>query len=66
MFQSCVIRCGQPLVGPGNRRCKEDETILNSLLSSTSKGVIVDTRTKAVAHSAKNKGSSLSRLNLYL
>ncbi|KAL3981826.1 Myotubularin-related protein 9 [Acanthocheilonema viteae] len=53
--KSCLIRCGQPLVGPTNRRCKEDETILNSLLSSTSKGVIVDTRTKALAQSAKNK-----------
>nr|CDQ00508.1 BMA-MTM-9, isoform e [Brugia malayi] len=53
--KSCLIRCGQPLVGPTNRRCKEDETILNSLLSSTSKGVIVDTRTKAVAQNAKNK-----------
>ncbi|VDN04858.1 unnamed protein product [Thelazia callipaeda] len=54
--KSCLIRCGQPLIGPVNRRCKEDETILKSLLSSTSKGVIVDTRTRALAQSAKSRG----------
>uniref|UniRef100_A0A914R681 Myotubularin phosphatase domain-containing protein n=1 Tax=Parascaris equorum TaxID=6256 RepID=A0A914R681_PAREQ len=36
--KSSIVRCGQPLIGPTNRRCKEDETILNALLSSTSKG----------------------------
>ncbi|VDO23779.1 unnamed protein product [Brugia timori] len=63
--KSCLIRCGQPLVGPTNRRCKEDETILNSLLSSTSKGVIVDTRTKAVAQNAKNKGGGCESQMFY-
>ncbi|CAG9537354.1 unnamed protein product [Cercopithifilaria johnstoni] len=63
--KSCLIRCGQPLVGPTNRRCKEDETILNSLLSSTSKGVIVDTRTKALAQSAKNKGGGCESQMFY-
>ncbi|EFO20414.2 hypothetical protein LOAG_08075 [Loa loa] len=63
--KSCLIRCGQPLVGPTNRRCKEDETILNSLLSSTSKGVIVDTRTKTLAQSAKNKGGGCESQMFY-
>ncbi|KAI1725711.1 myotubularin-like phosphatase domain-containing protein [Ditylenchus destructor] len=36
--KSCIIRCAQPLIGPTNRRCKEDETIINTLLSSVSKG----------------------------
>uniref|UniRef100_A0A183EW54 Myotubularin phosphatase domain-containing protein n=1 Tax=Gongylonema pulchrum TaxID=637853 RepID=A0A183EW54_9BILA len=49
------LRCGQPLVGPTNRRCKEDETILNCLLS-ISKGVIVDTRSKTLAQNARSKG----------
>lgn len=61
IFQSSIIRCGQPLVGPTNRRCKEDETILNCLLS-TSKGVIVDTRSKALAQSAKSKGTPTENL----
>lgn len=53
--KSCILRCGQPLVGPTNRRCKEDETILNSLLT-VNKGIIIDTRSKQIAQSAKNKG----------
>ncbi|MFH4977553.1 hypothetical protein AB6A40_004262 [Gnathostoma spinigerum] len=54
--RSSIIRCGQPLIGPTNRRCKEDETILNSLLPSSSRGVIIDTRTKQIAQNARNKG----------
>ena len=50
------MRCGQPLIGPTNRRCREDETILNSLLSNVSKGVIFDTRPKNLATSSKGKG----------
>ncbi|PAV69151.1 hypothetical protein WR25_20585 [Diploscapter pachys] len=53
--RSSIMRCGQPLIGPTNRRCKEDETILNSLLSST-RGFIVDTRSKNVASSSRSKG----------
>lgn len=54
------MRCGQPLIGPANRRCKEDESILNAVLSSTSKGIILDTRSKQIASSSKNKGFILN------
>ncbi|KAI6195454.1 BMA-MTM-9, isoform c [Aphelenchoides besseyi] len=54
--KSCIMRCGQPLVSPTNRRCKEDESILNSLITPHAKGVIFDTRTEAVAVSARAKG----------
>lgn len=54
--KSSVVRCGQPLIGPANRRCKEDETILNALLSSASKGVILDTRSKQLAQNTKSRG----------
>ncbi|CAB3397704.1 unnamed protein product [Caenorhabditis bovis] len=53
--KSPLIRCGQPLIGPTNRRCREDETILNSLLT-VNRGFIIDTRTKTAATSAKAKG----------
>uniref|UniRef100_A0A915D9J4 Myotubularin phosphatase domain-containing protein n=1 Tax=Ditylenchus dipsaci TaxID=166011 RepID=A0A915D9J4_9BILA len=53
--KSCIVRCSQPLIGPTNRRCKEDETIINSLLSR-SKGVIFDTRSKLASQSSKGKG----------
>uniref|UniRef100_A0A914C300 Myotubularin phosphatase domain-containing protein n=1 Tax=Acrobeloides nanus TaxID=290746 RepID=A0A914C300_9BILA len=57
--RSCIVRCGQPLIGPTNRRCREDETILNSLLSNVSKGVIFDTRPKNLATSSKGKGGGI-------
>jgi myotubularin-related protein 9 len=56
--KSSIFRCGQPLIGPTNRRCKEDEVILRYLLSlnAVSKGVIFDTRPKAIATAARGKG----------
>uniref|UniRef100_A0A0N5AGS3 Myotubularin phosphatase domain-containing protein n=1 Tax=Syphacia muris TaxID=451379 RepID=A0A0N5AGS3_9BILA len=51
-----IVHCGQPLIGPTNRRCKEDEIIINSLLPSSSKGVIVDVRSKQIGQGAKAKG----------
>ncbi|KAI3418379.1 hypothetical protein GPALN_009700 [Globodera pallida] len=54
--RSCIVRCGQPLIGPTNRRCKEDEVILNAFLSKFSKGMIFDTRTKLVAQTSRGKG----------
>ncbi|KAL3119689.1 hypothetical protein niasHT_009635 [Heterodera trifolii] len=54
--RSCIVRCAQPLIGPTNRRCKEDEVILNAFLSKFSKGMIFDTRTKLVAQTSRGKG----------
>lgn len=54
-FQSSIVRCGQPLIGPTNRRCKEDENILKSLLTQD-RGTIIDTRAKHIAQSARSKG----------
>ncbi|KAI6240215.1 BMA-MTM-9, isoform c [Aphelenchoides fujianensis] len=54
--QSSIMRCGQPLVSPTSRRCKEDESVLNALITPNTKGVIFDTRTEAVAVSARAKG----------
>lgn len=53
--QSSIVRCGQPLIGPTNRRCKEDENILKSLLTQD-RGTIIDTRAKHIAQSARSKG----------
>lgn len=54
--KSPIVRCGQPLIGPANRRCKEDEVILNALLSSGSKGVVIDVRSKQLGQNSKAKG----------
>uniref|UniRef100_A0A1I8BBQ0 Myotubularin phosphatase domain-containing protein n=1 Tax=Meloidogyne hapla TaxID=6305 RepID=A0A1I8BBQ0_MELHA len=55
-FESTIYRCGQPLIGPTSRRCKEDEVILNSMLSKFSQGLIYDTRTKLTAQTSRGRG----------
>jgi hypothetical protein len=47
---------------PQVRRCREDETVLNAILSTTSnanRGYIVDTRSQAVADMAHMRGIHL-------
>lgn len=38
-----MLRSSQPLSGPGVKRCRSDETLLNSVLGRSKKGLIVDT-----------------------
>lgn len=53
----CLVRSGQPLVGTKGRRSVEDEQLVQLFLTSDkSKPCLVDTRTKATALNAKNKG----------
>lgn len=40
------MRSSQPLVGPSNKRCKEDERLLNAVLGIGKRGFIIDTRTQ--------------------
>ena len=54
--KSIVIRTSQPLIGPTNRRCTEDEVIFSSYLGNTTKGFIFDTRSKSILASAKARG----------
>ncbi|CAF0826454.1 unnamed protein product [Adineta steineri] len=55
--KSCIIRCAQPLIGSSVRRCKEDEGLVNAMLTQRhKKGWILDTRHANVVKSAQNKG----------
>ena len=51
-----LIRSSQPLVGPNNKRCKEDERMINSILGPGKRGYIIDTRAQNLAQLAKTKG----------
>ncbi|CAI4231050.1 unnamed protein product [Auanema sp. JU1783] len=62
--KSCIFRSGQPLIGPTNRRCREDESILNSLVT-LSRGIIFDTRHKSVAIASKSKGGGFEAVMHY-
>lgn len=47
------MRSSQPLTGPNNKRCKEDERIVNSMLVNGKRGYIIDTRSQTSAQAAK-------------
>nr|XP_039257733.1 myotubularin-related protein 9-like isoform X1 [Styela clava] len=51
-----IIRSSQPLVGANNRRCKDDEKLLNAMLGPSHRGYILDIRSVQTAVQAKAKG----------
>lgn len=53
--QAVIIRSSQPMVGPGNKRCKDDERMLTAIIGNQ-RGHIIDTRHENIAQLAKTKG----------
>lgn len=53
--RAVIVRSGQPMVGPGNKRCKEDERLLTTIIGNQ-RGHIIDTRHENIAQLAKTKG----------
>ncbi|KAK6644545.1 hypothetical protein RUM43_000812 [Polyplax serrata] len=62
---SVLMRSSQPLPGPNNKRSKEDERLLNSLLKPGIRGYIIDTRTPHAAQNAKSKGGGFEHEMFY-
>ncbi|XP_013789413.1 myotubularin-related protein 9-like isoform X1 [Limulus polyphemus] len=56
--KAALLRSSQPMVANGNKRCKEDERLVNAALGTGKKGFIVDTRTQNLAQLAKTKADS--------
>uniref|UniRef100_A0A3Q3A1D5 Myotubularin related protein 1a n=1 Tax=Kryptolebias marmoratus TaxID=37003 RepID=A0A3Q3A1D5_KRYMA len=59
--QAAIVRCSQPLVGPLDRRCKEDEHFLQIIIDANAQShklIIFDARQNsgAVANKAKDGG----------
>ncbi|XP_054724545.1 myotubularin-related protein 9-like [Uloborus diversus] len=54
--KAALLRSSQPMVGANNKRCKEDERLLNIVLGSGKKGYIIDTRSQNIALLARTKG----------
>lgn len=54
--KAALLRSSQPMTGANNRRCKEDERLLNVVLGSGKKGYIIDTRSQNIALLARTKG----------
>lgn len=53
--KAVIVRSGQPMIGPSNKRCKEDERLLNAIIGNQ-RGYIIETRTQNIAQLAKTKG----------
>lgn len=54
--KSCLVRSSQPASGLMQKRCKEDERLLNAYLVPKAKGLIFDTRSTAFVYNSKSKG----------
>jgi hypothetical protein len=63
--KSCIIRCAQPLIGANLRRCKEDESLVNAMLTQRhKKGWIFDTRHPSIVKSDQNRGKKKKNQSL--
>lgn len=53
--RAVIVRAGQPMIGPSNKRCKEDERLMTAIIGNR-RGYIIETRTQNIAQLAKTKG----------
>ncbi|XP_074518365.1 myotubularin-related protein 1a isoform X2 [Halichoeres trimaculatus] len=66
--QATIIRCGQPLVGPSDRRCKEDERFLQIIMDANAQShklSIFDARQSSVAITNKAKDGGFESESFY-
>ncbi|KAI5609341.1 myotubularin related protein 1b [Silurus asotus] len=66
--QAAIVRCGQPQVGPSDRRCKEDERYLQTILDANAQShklCIFDARQSSVAITNKAKDGGYENESVY-
>ncbi|MED6292089.1 Myotubularin- protein 1, partial [Ilyodon furcidens] len=66
--QATIVRCSQPLVGPLDRRCKEDERYLQIIMDANAQShklTIFDARQSSVALSNKAKEGGYENESFY-
>uniref|UniRef100_A0A8C0SU48 phosphatidylinositol-3,5-bisphosphate 3-phosphatase n=1 Tax=Canis lupus familiaris TaxID=9615 RepID=A0A8C0SU48_CANLF len=66
--QATIIRCSQPLVGPNDKRCKEDEKYLQTIMDANAQShklIIFDARQNSVADTNKAKGGGYESESAY-
>ncbi|XP_057351767.1 myotubularin-related protein 1 isoform X10 [Manis pentadactyla] len=66
--QATITRCSQPLVGPNDKRCKEDEKYLQTIMDANAQShklVIFDARQNSVADTNKAKGGGYESESAY-
>uniref|UniRef100_A0A8C4F8D7 phosphatidylinositol-3,5-bisphosphate 3-phosphatase n=1 Tax=Dicentrarchus labrax TaxID=13489 RepID=A0A8C4F8D7_DICLA len=66
--QATIVRCSQPLVGPSDRRCKEDERFLQIIMDANAQShklTIFDARQNSVADTNKAKDGGYESESFY-
>uniref|UniRef100_A0A8C3WDU8 phosphatidylinositol-3,5-bisphosphate 3-phosphatase n=1 Tax=Catagonus wagneri TaxID=51154 RepID=A0A8C3WDU8_9CETA len=66
--QATITRCSQPLVGPSDKRCKEDEKYLQMIMDANAQAhklIIFDARQNSVADTNKAKGGGYESESAY-
>ncbi|KAJ3582661.1 hypothetical protein NHX12_000374, partial [Muraenolepis orangiensis] len=66
--QATIVRSGQPMVGPSDRRCKEDERFLQTIMDANAQShklVIFDARQSSVADTNKAKDGGYESESFY-
>ncbi|XP_051506827.1 myotubularin-related protein 1-like isoform X2 [Myxocyprinus asiaticus] len=66
--QATIVRCSQPMVGPTDRRCKEDEHYLQTIMDANAQShklTIFDARQNTVADNHKAKDGGYENKNFY-
>ncbi|XP_022416840.1 myotubularin-related protein 1 isoform X2 [Delphinapterus leucas] len=66
--QATITRCSQPLVGPNDKRCKEDEKYLQTIMDANAQAhklIIFDARQNKVASTNKAKGGGYESETAY-
>uniref|UniRef100_A0A8C9ZT32 Myotubularin related protein 1a n=1 Tax=Sander lucioperca TaxID=283035 RepID=A0A8C9ZT32_SANLU len=66
--QATIVRCSQPLVGPSDRRCKEDERYLQIIMDANAQShklIIFDARQSSVAVTNKAKDGGYESESFY-
>ncbi|XP_050949443.1 myotubularin-related protein 1b isoform X2 [Labeo rohita] len=67
--QATIVRCGQPQVGPSDRRCREDERYLQTILDANAQShklCIFDARQSTVADTNKAKDGGYENESFYI
>ena len=57
--ETSIMRSGEPLVGPANRRSKEDERLLKASLTTGKRGFIMDVRSTQKAQQRQSRGGGI-------
>ncbi|KAM6381606.1 phosphatidylinositol-3-phosphate phosphatase MTMR1 isoform 4-T4 [Pluvialis apricaria] len=66
--QATITRCSQPSVGPNDKRCKEDEKYLQTIMDANAQShklIIFDARQNSVADTNKAKGGGYESESAY-